>query len=339
MRQLLLDAGARVTVEHVASWRDIELADKIINGTVPAQSLNSDATQLGDGKLNPEIIDCFLWTATYNAVPEIVKRCLDTIDWPIDEAQWHYILMQPFRFANVPKDDRTERLKRDCFDCLKLLLEHDVNPDVTMNGNTVLHHLATSDEPTEADRMEFAKILLDSGASLMLRDTGTLRSTPLGWACRWGRIELVRLYLERGAPVEEPDAEEWATPLARAESNGHTEIAQPAENQLSRIIVGSGLVLRSQSLTAFLATVEPASKASGGFLLPLLKLLPRLSAALPEQHAAHRRPANHVAERHDRSKAGKRPRLAPTPPDPVDHGFARAAVAVSCFSVTVILLG
>ena len=225
MRQLLLEAGARVTVEHVAGWRDIELANRIIAGTAPVQSLNSDATQSGDGNFNPEIIDCFLWTATYNAVPEIVKRCLDTIDWPIDAARWHYILMQPFRFANVPKNDRTERLRRDCFYCLKLLLEHGVNPDVTMNGNTVLHHLATSEEPTETDRIEFAKILLDAGASLTLRDTGTLRSTPLGWACRWGRIELVRLYLQRGAPAEEPDAEEWATPLARAKSNGHAEIA------------------------------------------------------------------------------------------------------------------
>ena len=225
MRQVLLEAGARVTVEHVAGWRDIELANRIIAGTAPAQSLNSDATQSGDGDFNPEIIDCFLWTATYNAVPEIVKRCLDTIDWPIDEAKWHYILMQPFRFANVPKGDRTERLRRDCFDCLKLLLEHGVDPDVTMNGNTVLHHLATSEEPTEVDRTEFAKILLDGGASLTFRDTGTLHSTPLGWACRWGRIELVRLYLQRGAPAEEPDAEEWATPLARAKSNGHAEIA------------------------------------------------------------------------------------------------------------------
>jgi ankyrin repeat protein len=44
-----------------------------------------------------------------------------------------------------------------------------------------------------------------------------LRSTPLGWACRWGRADLVTLLLERGADAVEADAEPWATPLAWAE--------------------------------------------------------------------------------------------------------------------------
>jgi ankyrin repeat protein len=44
-----------------------------------------------------------------------------------------------------------------------------------------------------------------------------LRSTPLGWACRWGRLELVKLLIERGADPAEADAEPWATPRAWAE--------------------------------------------------------------------------------------------------------------------------
>ena len=56
-------------------------------------------------------------------------------------------------------------------------------------------------------------ILLDAGTSLTIRDP-LLESTPLGWACWWGRIEIVRLYLERGA--DPADAERWATPLAMA---------------------------------------------------------------------------------------------------------------------------
>jgi len=221
-----LDAGARVTVEHVAGWRDVELASAIIDGMAPAQSLNSDAAQTGDGNADPEIINCFLWIAAYSGAPEIVKKCLAVIDWQLENERWHYILMQPFRFANIPQDSRTESRARDCFDCLELLLDHGVDPDVIMSGNTVLHHLATSGEPTEAERLEFARMLLDAGASLTVRDTGTLKSTPLGWACRWGRIDLVRLYLERGAAAEEPDAESWATPLARAEAGGHVEIAK-----------------------------------------------------------------------------------------------------------------
>jgi ankyrin repeat protein len=68
---------------------------------------------------------------------------------------------------------------------------------------------------------------LDSGAgaSLTKRDP-LLKSTPLGWACRWGRIDLVKLFLERGAAPVESDAEPWATPLAWATKRGHHEIIE-----------------------------------------------------------------------------------------------------------------
>jgi ankyrin repeat protein len=68
-------------------------------------------------------------------------------------------------------------------------------------------------------------MLLDAGALLTIRDS-LLQSTPLGWACRWGHIELVRLYLERGADAVESEAEPWATPLAWATKRGHYEIIQ-----------------------------------------------------------------------------------------------------------------
>jgi len=47
----------------------------------------------------------------------------------------------------------------------------------------------------------------------------------LGWACRYGRAEIVRLLLERGADPVEADAEPWATPRAGAEKMGHRDIA------------------------------------------------------------------------------------------------------------------
>ena len=47
--------------------------------------------------------------------------------------------------------------------------------------------------------------MLDAGAPLNARDEW-LKSTPLGWACRWGGVELVRLLLARGAdPIEADD--------------------------------------------------------------------------------------------------------------------------------------
>jgi hypothetical protein len=91
-------------------------------------------------------------------------------------------------------------------DSLKRILEHGVDPDVAGGGGyTMLHHLAT-DHVDEQTRVIRATMLLDAGASLNQRDT-LLRSTPLGWACRWGCVDLVQLYLARGADAQEPDAE------------------------------------------------------------------------------------------------------------------------------------
>ena len=68
--------------------------------------------------------------------------------------------------------------------------------------------------------MAFATAIIDAGGRLDVRDN-LLRSTPLGWACRWGRVELLKLFLVRGADPVEPDAEPWARPRAWAEKMGH----------------------------------------------------------------------------------------------------------------------
>jgi ankyrin repeat protein len=91
----------------------------------------------------------------------------------------------------------------------------------------ILHDVATAWPRGGAmgpgDRIAFAIELLDRGAPLDVRDD-LLRSTPLGWACRWGRVELVRLLLARGADPIEADAESWATPRAWALKSGNQEI-------------------------------------------------------------------------------------------------------------------
>jgi ankyrin repeat protein len=52
-----------------------------------------------------------------------------------------------------------------------------------------------------------------------------LRSTPLGWACRWGRVEMATLLLDRGADPIEADADAWASPIAWARKKDHRDIA------------------------------------------------------------------------------------------------------------------
>jgi ankyrin repeat protein len=69
----------------------------------------------------------------------------------------------------------------------------------------------------------FGRASLDAGARVDRRDE-ILKSTPLGWACRWGRTQLVRLLIEHGADRDENDGEPWARPRSWALKMGHDEI-------------------------------------------------------------------------------------------------------------------
>ena len=198
MKALLFKHGARITVEQLPGGEQgRELARAILAGTMPGSSLDV---------ANPTITDLaeqLVW-ATGDA--EIVRMCLAHITRPRDDPWWNYVLVHT---GNPSK--------------LKVLLEHGIDPNVRGGeGYTLLHLLAS---PGYSRFSVLATMLLDAGASLTIRDS-LLQSTPLGWACRWGRIELVRLYLERGADAVEADAEPWATPLAWATKRGHHEIIE-----------------------------------------------------------------------------------------------------------------
>jgi ankyrin repeat protein len=106
-------------------------------------------------------------------------------------------------------------------DALRTLLAHGMSPDqMNWQHQTLLHHACGSWQ----DTTECAAILLDAGAAITARDDD-YRSTPLAWAARTGRLQMVEFLLSRGAPVNLPDDEPWATPLAWAERRGHQEIA------------------------------------------------------------------------------------------------------------------
>jgi ankyrin repeat protein len=197
MKALLLKHGARLTVETVT---DPKTAQAILDGTVIAYSLDdTEPLKLKDAA---EVL-C-------GGDPEFIRLCLPHITRKRDDPWWNGVLLN----TKVP-------------DGLKLILEHGVDADMADGaGYTVLHHLASDYcRASNEERVIRATMLLDSGASLTKRDQ-LLKSTPLGWACRWGRIELVRLYLERGADALEVDAERWATPLAWATKRGHQAVIE-----------------------------------------------------------------------------------------------------------------
>ena len=67
-----------------------------------------------------------------------------------------------------------------------------------------------------------AELLLDHGADIDAVDE-EYRSTPLGFAARWGNAEMAAMLLGRGADPNLSGAA-WSTPLAWARKKGHAEI-------------------------------------------------------------------------------------------------------------------
>src|SRR5665213_709763 len=105
----------------------------------------------------------------------------------------------------------------------ELLFRHGLNPSQPdWLGITPLHHFARKGD------VEKASLFIEHGADLQARDED-LRSTPLGWAAKFGKIGMVELLLKYGAKPTLPDDLPdwgWATPLAWATRYGHTEILE-----------------------------------------------------------------------------------------------------------------
>ena len=184
---------------------------------------------LADAADKRMVAEQLLGSAACGGDPEIVRLALEHIDWPRDDPRWFGILEQPLRIWSHgsrhwarPDWDRTTY--RICFHLILERCDPNIRGRITDGGQfglTILHSVAGSREHVTADeRVAFATMLLDAGARLDLRDY-VLKSTPLGWACRWGRIELVELLLARGADPVEADADPWATPEAWARKMKH----------------------------------------------------------------------------------------------------------------------
>jgi len=178
------------------------------------------------------LAEAMIEQASCGGDPEIVRTVLDHIAWPRDDPRWFTVLEQPLRIWHHGSShwSRPDWNRATYPECFRLLLERcDPNirgraDDSSGLGVTLLHSVAGARRHVRADEcLAFATMLLDAGARLDARDH-VLKSTPLGWACRWGRMELVTLFLERGADRVEPDAEPWATPEAWARKMGHEEI-------------------------------------------------------------------------------------------------------------------
>ncbi|MBI4326705.1 MAG: ankyrin repeat domain-containing protein [Chloroflexi bacterium] len=111
----------------------------------------------------------------------------------------------------------------------ELLFQHGMNPSAPdWLGITPLHEFARKDDA------EQAAIFLDQGADLHARDED-ICSTPLGWAAKFGRKQMVEFLLERGAKPNLPDDPPWATPLAWATRRGHREVVELLKQHAAKL--------------------------------------------------------------------------------------------------------
>jgi ankyrin repeat protein len=226
MVELLRQHGGVVGADTVAIYRQTDLARQLLADEVAA--MPPGETGAPASTVAAELLEF----GASGGDPEIVRMALERIDWPRDDRRWFWNLGSPLSFwnhipwlyAGNPELDRGTYII-----CFRLILER-CDPNMRERFNrTMLHDVASMlDHVTEGEAVPFAEALLDAGARMDARDD-LLKSTPLGWACRWGRLELVKLLLKRGADPVEADAEPWATPRAWADKMGHAEILAELE--------------------------------------------------------------------------------------------------------------
>ena len=154
---------------------------------------------------------------------EIVRMALGRIDWPRGDERWFWMLGRSLE---------TDANGGSHLECFRQVLQRSGPHSIGRFGRTMLHEVAAQRSPMTADEaVSFATLLLDAGARLDIRDD-LLKSTPLGWACRWGHIDLARLLIERGADFVERDADGWATPRAWAEKMGRPAISALLQTEI-----------------------------------------------------------------------------------------------------------
>jgi hypothetical protein len=212
MIALIEQYGGRIDPGAAGYARQTEIARKMLAGEINPPLEPNDFS-------GRTVAEQLLWGGASALCAEIVRMALEHIDWAPDDPRWFWMLWRP-----VPgHEDYNAQQQAECCDCFRLILArcgpHHRAADY---GQTMLHEAVSRDHGVG---IQLATILLDAGARLDIRDD-LLKSTPLGWACRWGRVEMVKLFLARGADPAEADAEPWATPRAWAEKMHRPEIVE-----------------------------------------------------------------------------------------------------------------
>jgi ankyrin repeat protein len=216
MIDLIERYGGWIDAGSAGYARQTEIARKMLAGELDSHIVPNDFS-------GHKVAEQLLWGGASAGSIDIVRMALERVDWPPDDPRWFGTLFRPLH--NI--EDYEVPQKLECCECFRMILARCGPHHLGSNyGETMLHQVAAGDHGVG---VRFAEMLLDAGARLDVRDT-LLQSTPLGWACRWGLIEMVKLFLARGADPVEADAEPWATPRAWAERMQHPEIVELLES-------------------------------------------------------------------------------------------------------------
>ncbi len=225
MIELLSKPGGVVSAGTAAYHRDVAIARQRIQ--------EEDAGQLPPGGATPGGTVAEDLLGGECGEPEIIRMALVRIDWPPDDPRWYDRLRGPLAFwSHIPWIASPKwTLDREGYLASFRLILARCHANVRGSfGRTILHdvmamghHDGVSGWITEDEALAFAVTLLDAGARTDVRDE-LLQSTPLGWACRWGRVPIVKELLRRGVDPIEADAEPWATPRAWSEKMKHDAV-------------------------------------------------------------------------------------------------------------------
>ncbi len=211
MIDLMVEHGGWIDASAVGYIRNVELARRMLQGEINPHP--ESGTFSGE-----KVAEQILWSGASGRSAEIVRMALERIDWPRNDPRWFWLLWRPLPGHR----DLDEVEQADSRATFQLILDRcDPNLQAPESGQTMLHEVIARDHGVG---VALATMLLHAGGRTDIRDE-FLKSTPLGWACRWGRVALVELLLARGADPIEPKAEPWATPLAWAERRHHAGIA------------------------------------------------------------------------------------------------------------------
>lgn len=210
MIDLMVEHGGWIDAASVGYLRRADLARRMLDGDLDPH--------LESGTFSGQAVaEQILWSGASGRSAEIVRMALERINWPRDDPRWFWMLWRPL----PGHEDLNHAEQADCRESFRLILERcDPNVRAGESGQTMLHEVIARDHGVG---VSLASMLLDAGAHMNVRDE-FLKSTPLGWACRWGRAQLVELLLARGADAIEPEAEAWAAPLAWAERRQHAAV-------------------------------------------------------------------------------------------------------------------